>query len=143
MTLARRVLDVVRVVCASPFASRSHRKTRRSRPQQHRFHLRGFEPLEERSLLSVTLLSENFEGAFPSGNGWSVGDANSAGTSAYWDDVNSSFGGEGTHGGSWKGYCAGVGKAGTDTSPTYQNSTSAYMSKSINLAGLSSASLSF
>ena len=39
--------------------------------------------------------------------------------------------------------CAGIGYAGSSTSPTYQNSMSAYMSKSVNLSGLSSASLSF
>jgi hypothetical protein len=93
--------------------------------------------------MSVTLLSEGFEGSFPADNGWSVSDANSAGTAAYWNDVSSSFGGEGTHGGSWKGYCAGSGYAGSSTSPTYQNSMNASMSKSVNLGGLSSASLTF
>jgi hypothetical protein len=73
-------------------------------------------------LAQVTIFSEDFEGSFPSLNGWSVGDSNSSGTIAYWDDVNSSFGGEGTHGGSSKGYCAGFGYAGSSTSPTYQNS---------------------
>lgn len=52
----------------------------------------------------TTILSEGFEGNFPSDNGWSVGDANSSGTPAYWDDRDSAFGGEGTRSGSWKGY---------------------------------------
>jgi hypothetical protein len=90
----------------------------------------------------TTILNEDFEGSFPSDNGWSVGDSNGSGTAAYWDDKDSAFGGEGTHGGSWKGYCAGVGFAGTATSPTYQNSMTAYMSKAINLAGYRSANLS-
>ena len=95
------------------------------------------------SLSATTILSETFEGNFPTDNGWSVGDANSGGTTAYWDDVDSSFGGEGTHGGSWKGYCAGVGYGGTTTSPLHQNSMTAYMSKSINLSGYSTATLTF
>src|ERR1039458_1381171 len=94
-------------------------------------------------LAQTTILTEGFEGSFPADNGWSVGDANASGTPAYWDDVNSSFGGEGTHGGSWKGYCAGVGYAGTTTSPFYTNYMSAYMSKTIALAGYSSATLTF
>jgi hypothetical protein len=91
----------------------------------------------------TTLLSETFEGAFPSANGWTIGDANSSGTSAYWKDVDSLFGGEGTYAGSWKGYCAGTGYAGTTANPTYQNYMSAYMSKNINLSAYSAASLTF
>ena len=83
------------------------------------------------SFAQTTILSETFEGSFPSANAWSVGDANASGTTAYWDDVDSAFGGEGTHGGSWKGYCAAVGYAGTTTSPLYRDYMSAYMSKSI------------
>jgi hypothetical protein len=90
---------------------------------------------------AATVLSEGFEGAFP--GSWSVGDANSRGTAAYWDDVDSAFGGEGTHGGSWKGYVADNGNAGNSTSPAYQNSMSAYMKRNIDLTGSSSATLSF
>jgi clostripain len=125
-------------------ASRERYGNSRQKSSRNPFSIKlRFEPLEDRSLLSVTLLSEGFEGSFPSDNGWSVGDANSSGTAAYWDDVSSSFGGEGTHSGLWKGYCAGVGYAGTSSSPTYQNYMAAYMSKSIDLSGFGSATLSF
>jgi hypothetical protein len=40
------------------------------------------------ALAQTTLLSETFEGSFPADNGWSVGDANSSGTAAYWEHVN-------------------------------------------------------
>ena len=103
----------------------------------------AIEALEERRLLTVTILSEDFEGNFPSDNGWAVTDANSTGTPAYWGAVDSAFGGEGTNSGSKKGYCAGVGLAGTTTDPTYQNSMTADMSRSIDLTGLASATLSF
>lgn len=91
---------------------------------------------------ATTLLSETFEGSFPAANGWSVGDSNTSGTLAYWDDVDSAFGGEGTHSGSWKGYCAGFGFAGTASTPIYQSSMTSYMSKTIDLRGYSSATLS-
>ena len=89
----------------------------------------------------TTILSEGFEGDFP--GAWSVGDANSSGTPAYWDDVRDDFGGEGARSGSWKGYCAGVGYAGNSANPSYLNSMSAYMSRNINLSGYSSATLTF
>ena len=144
MALAQRVFDVLHEACFKPWLgdSRGTTRIRRNRPH-NRWRPRGLEPLEQRALMTVTLLSEGFEGSFPSDNGWSVGDSNSNGTTAYWDDVSSSFGGEGTHGGSWKGYCAGVGYGGTSSTPTYRDSMNAYMSRSINLANLSSANLSF
>ena len=89
----------------------------------------------------TTILTEGFEGAFP--GSWSVGDSNPSGTTAYWDDVGWDFGGEGAHGGSWKGYCAGIGYGGTASSPTYRDYMTAYMSHSINLSGYSSAQLTF
>ena len=92
---------------------------------------------------ATVVLSETFEGSFPADNGWSVGDGNTSGTTAYWDDVDSAFGDEGVHGGSWKGYCADIGNAGSYSSPVYRDSMSAYMSKSINLSGLQSAELRF
>jgi len=67
-----------------------------------------------------TLLFEGFEGSFPFDNGWTVGDSNATGTPAYWDDVLNTFGTAGTHSGSWKGYCAGSGFAGTTAAPLYQ-----------------------
>lgn len=89
-----------------------------------------------------TVLSEGFEGAFP--GSWVVGDADSRGTvAAYWKDVNSSFGGEGVHSGTWKGYCAGTGFAGTTGSPQYREYMWAYMDRQIDLRGYSSATLTF
>ncbi|NWG09936.1 MAG: hypothetical protein HXX80_06520, partial [Nitrososphaerales archaeon] len=64
-------------------------------------------------LVPNTIFTEDFEGGFGNGiNGWSVGDDEPSGTTAYWNDVNSAFGGEGTHSGSWKAYCAGTGYGG-------------------------------
>ena len=60
----------------------------------------------------------NFYDGFETGLGsWAVGDANAVDTPAYWGRVDSTFGGEGTHGGAFKAYCAGTGYAGTSTSP--------------------------
>ena len=91
----------------------------------------------------TTIFTEDFEGAFPGYNEWSVGDANTNGTTAYWDDVNSSFGDEGTHAGSGKGYCAGVGYSGSTSSPSYRDYMLAYMDVDIDLSGYSSATLTF
>ena len=88
----------------------------------------------------VTILNETFEGIFPEGNGWSVGDSNPSGTPAYWNDVSNGHSG---YNSSWGGYCAGVGYGGTLSSPTYQNNMTAYMSKTVNLTGYSSAALAF
>ena len=90
----------------------------------------------------VTILTEDFEGAFP-GTAWTVRDNNASGTPAYWDDVDAAFGGEGTHGGIWKGYCAGTGFAGTTADPTYRDSLQADMSTTLNLSGYTSATLRF
>jgi hypothetical protein len=143
MTVARRLLDVFRGALINPSAGRSGRKTGRTGPKRHRSYLGGFEMLESRDLLSVTILSEGFEHGAPAANGWAAGDANWLGKAAYWKNVGSSFGGEGVHSGAAKGYCAGAGYAGTSSSPQYRDFMNAYMSKSVNLAGLSSASLSF
>src|SRR6266404_4019137 len=99
--------------------------------------------LELSGAAQTTILTEGFEGAFP--GSWSVGDANPTGTAAYWSDEDiRSFGSiPAAHGGNWAGYCAGVGHAGTALSPTYQNSMDAYMSRSVNLSGYNSATLSF
>src|SRR5688572_12792553 len=95
----------------------------------------------ERRLHLTTVLYEDFEGVFPGGNGWSVGDSNAAGVSAYWDDVAEGFGIGSVHsgGGAWKGYCAGFGYTGTTAAPRYRDSMTAYMSKTVNLAGFSTA----
>jgi hypothetical protein len=91
----------------------------------------------------VTVFSEDFEGSFPSGGGWTLGDDDPYGLPAYWNTVDSGFGGEGTHSGSRKAYCAGAGFGGTTNNPTYQSDMMVYMSRPINLGGLISASLSF
>lgn len=117
------------------------RRAQRGRPLQRRIGS-GVEWYEPRLLLT-TILSETFEDSFPSTNSWRVGDSNSAGTTAYWDDVNSSFGGEGTHGGSRKGYVAGSGYSGTSSAPRYQDNMLAYMRRSVDLRGMASATLTF
>lgn len=92
----------------------------------------------------TTVLSEGFEGSFP--GTWSVGDANSTGTSAYWGKVDLRTSGSPplrTGGGNFACYCAGIGFGGSALSPTYQNSMSAFVSRSVNLAGFSTATLSF
>ncbi len=89
----------------------------------------------------TTNFFEGFEGVL--NPAWSVGDANASGTPAYWAIVDSAFGGEGTHGGGGKIYCAGLGYAGSTSTPTYRDSMSAYLQRSINLTGYSNATLSF
>jgi len=92
----------------------------------------------------TTILVEDFENAFPEGNGWTVADANSSGTPAYWNDVDLRvFGSPPTFQGNWAGYCAGVGYGGSVASPTYRNSMTSFMSRSINLTGYSTATLAF
>ena len=91
----------------------------------------------------VVIFSEDFEGSFPASGGWTVGDTDPFGQLAYWSTVDAAFGGEGTHSGIRKAYCAGVGFGGTTGSPTYQNDMSAFMSRPINLGGLTAANLTF
>jgi hypothetical protein len=94
------------------------------------------------AVAGVTVLFEGFEGRFPEDNQWSVGNASGG---AYWDDVTSSFGGEGVHSGYWKGYCAGSAYPflSSEPNPYYQNNMTAYMSKSLDLTPYSSATLWF
>src|SRR6188768_2522274 len=82
----------------------------------------------------TVLFFEGFEGAFPSAP-WVVGDENTNGTSATWNDVSTAFGGETTHSGTWKGYCAGslYAQGATIANPTYTNSMAAYMERTIDL----------
>ena len=89
----------------------------------------------------VAIFTEGFEGAFP--GPWTVADNNPQGTNAFWNDVNSSFGGEATHSGGWKGYCAGVGHGGSTNNPTYQPNMDALMTRSVDLGDYSSATLEF
>jgi hypothetical protein len=93
---------------------------------------------------TAIIFSETFEGTFQNGyNGWTIGDSSSSGTTAYWDDVDSSFGGESTQEGNWKAYCAGYGYGGTSSAPVYQANMDAYMRRTVNLSGYTSASLTF
>jgi len=85
---------------------------------------------------------ESFESTFP-GTNWQVGDDNPAGQPAYWDAVSSSFGTVGAHTGSGKGYCAGVGYAGSNKSPSYTNNMTAFMRHDLDLRSWCSATLSF
>lgn len=94
-------------------------------------------------MTGTTLISEGFEGVFP--GSWSTGDGDPNGTTAYWRDVNSTFGGEGAHTGNWKGYCAGTSYpfGSTEPNPTYQNYMQAYMEQFFNRLGYGAISLSF
>ncbi len=91
----------------------------------------------------VAIFSESFEGSFPDSGGWATGDDDPFGPTAYWNAVDATFGGEGAHGGSRKAYCSGTGFAGTLANPTYQSDMTAFMSRSINLGGFTTASLTF
>ncbi len=103
----------------------------------------ALEPLEPRLLLSVTVLSEDFESGSMATNGWTVGDSNALGTPAYWNAKTSAFGGEAPHGGGWKGYCAGTGYGGDTSNPTYQNDMTAYMYRTIDLTNYVAATLTY
>jgi len=86
----------------------------------------------------------NFFESFESGlTNWIVGDGNPSGTPAYWGIVGSTFGGEGTHSGGFKAYCAGVGFAGSTVNPQYRDNMTAYLTRTVNLAGYTNATLSF
>lgn len=78
------------------------------------------------------ILSENFESAFP--GSWVVGNSGSGPT---WRDVNTAFGGEGTHSGSWKGYCAGTAypDGSNEPDPAYANDMAAFMETEFSLRG--------
>lgn len=90
------------------------------------------------------IFRENFEGNFPQDGGWIVGDQNDEGDPAFWDDVNLfSFGSPPPNGSAWAGYCAGVGFGGNVFQPSYQSDMTAFMSKTLDLRGYSSATLTF
>src|SRR5438445_7711553 len=93
------------------------------------------------SQAQTTILSEGFEGVFP--GAWTVDYLDPGGSDATWKDVDASFGGEGTHSGNWKGYCAGIGYLGTPADPQYDYSMTAFMARDIDLTGYSDATLSF
>jgi subtilisin family serine protease len=86
---------------------------------------------------------EDFEGAFP-GTNWVVSDAGTGEFPAYWDDVNLlSFGSPPPRAGSWAGYCAGIGYAGTFQFPDYQPDMLAVMERTVDLSAETNATLSF
>ena len=142
MSPASRVYQRLQEFYLSVLQRRGQHEAPRTDPLASRAAFLGIEPLEPRLLLSVVLF-EGFEGNFPASNGWSVGDGNPLGSTAYWDDVDSAYGGEGVHSGTRKGYCAGVGASGGSTSPHYPSYMDAYMYRTIDLSGYSNANLSF
>jgi len=86
---------------------------------------------------------EDFEGAFP-GTNWVVFDGGSGESPAYWDDVDLlSFGSPPPRAGSWAGYCAGIGYAGTFQFPDYQPDMLAVMERTVDLSAETNATLSF
>jgi hypothetical protein len=90
------------------------------------------------------LFREDFEGNFPQDGGWNVGDQNDEGDPAFWDDVSLfSFGSPPPNGSEWVGYCAGVGYGGNAFQPFYQSYMTAFMSKTLDLRGYTSATLTF
>ncbi|HXJ71560.1 MAG TPA: hypothetical protein VNM37_01865, partial [Candidatus Dormibacteraeota bacterium] len=95
-------------------------------------------------ILPAGARTTNFFERFEAGlTNWIIGDADSAGTPAYWGIVDSAFGGEGTHGGGFKAYCAGVGFAGDANAPLYRDSMRAYLTRTVDLAGYTNATLTF
>lgn len=80
----------------------------------------------------LIILSDGFEAAWP--GVWTAGNTGSGPT---WRDVNSLFGGEGTHGGGWKAYCAATAYpfGSTEPNPTYTNKMTAYMETEFSLRG--------
>jgi hypothetical protein len=90
------------------------------------------------------IFSDGFEdGTNLTANGWVVADNNIDPGLAYWGVVNSAFGGAGVHGGTNKVYCAAVGYVGTPLSPNYTTNMAASLSRTVNLAGYTNATLSF
>src|SRR5436190_1305935 len=89
------------------------------------------------------IFSDGFENGL---NGWLTADNNidPPGAPSYWGVVGSTFGGEGTHGGTNKAYCAAVGYVTLgDLSVNYQPNMAATLSRTINLTGYTNATLSF
>ncbi|HMJ88786.1 MAG TPA: hypothetical protein VK530_03160, partial [Candidatus Acidoferrum sp.] len=91
----------------------------------------------------TTILADGFESAFP--GVWTATDTNGLDGTFTWRDVNSTFGGESTHGGNWKAYCAGTRYPfnSLELNPTYTNHMDGFITAPINLAGFSRANLRF
>jgi hypothetical protein len=94
----------------------------------------------QRARGAATIFSDGFENGL---NGWQVGDNNPAGPPAYWGIVDSAFGGQGTHGGTNKLYCAANGYTGTAVSPLYVGGMGAFAMRSLDLSAYTNATLSF
>lgn len=93
-------------------------------------------------ITTASLLAEGFEGGnFPST--WTVGKSNATSPVCYWAPVASGFAQQTPHAGGSMVYCAAVGYAGSAEAPYYRKNMSAYMQRSINLSGLTSAQLTF
>jgi hypothetical protein len=96
------------------------------------------------SPLKTRAATTNFFEGFEAGlTNWVVGDADPTSVPAYWGIVNSAFGGEGTHSGNFKAYCAGIGYGGSTNSPAYTNYMISYLSRTVNLSGMTNATLTF
>ncbi len=94
---------------------------------------RWIDPLEPRTLLSVTVFQDDFEGAFP--GDWVVGN-NGGITTAKWGDNDAA-----AYDGNWSAFCA---DNGNNERTTYDNNLSTYMQRSgVSLDGDINATLSF
>jgi len=89
--------------------------------------------------VTQTLLSEGFEGVFPSG-AWSVFDNNGAtGGEVFWNDTNFR-----SYAGSWSGGCAAGGANASSPGTAYSNNMSSWMVYGpVSLSDANAASLSF
>jgi len=91
----------------------------------------------------TTIFLEDFEQGFPSTN-WVVSDLGTGEEPAYWGRVDLSFfGSPPPRAGSWAGYCAGEGYAGTFQFPDYQPDMLAVMERTVDLTAETNATLSF
>ncbi len=94
--------------------------------------------------MTLDAATTNFFEGFEAGlTNWVVGDSNPGGVPAYWGITDSAFGGEGTHGGNSKAYCAASGFLGNASDPRYRDEMSAYLTRTVSLAGQTNATLSF
>ncbi|MCP5518873.1 MAG: HYR domain-containing protein [Verrucomicrobiales bacterium] len=94
-------------------------------------------PLHAQSVI----LHEDFDGPFP--GTWAIGDNDATDGAAFWGSVDVAFGGQGSHSGGHKGYCAATGFRGEAAAPRYRDSMSAHLSQSVDLSGYLGATLSF
>ena len=96
------------------------------------------------SPLKTRAATTNFFEGFEAGlTNWVAGDADPTSVPAYWGIVDTNFGGAGTHSGNFKAYCAGVGYGGSTNNPAYTNYMISYLSRTVNLVGMTNATLTF